>query len=308
MADITGIGANVFDTLFRLDRFPVEDKKQQALSVTESGGGPCGTGLVTAARLGATAAYIGFCSDDRAGQFLRGDFQWYGVNVDHMTAIPNTLAFTSCIWLADDKASRTCVYHRGTVPPTQLDAQAAKAIRDSRILMVDGNDLDAAVAGAKVAKAAGTLVLYDAGGQYPGVEQLLTLTDILIPSEEFALGHTQTDSVEKAAEKLWEMYSPKVIVITQGKRGGILYDGNQVMTYPAFPVKAVDTNGSGDVFHGAFAFALTKRWSYEQCCIFSSAVSALKCLRVGARNGAPTYEAVMTFLKERGVGEKYTWS
>lgn len=301
MAQITGIGANVFDTLFRLDSFPTEDTKQKALSVTESGGGPCGTGLVAASKLGASAAYIGFCSDDRAGQFLQADFKNYGVDTTYMTPIADTSAFLSCIWLADDTASRTCVFHRGTVPPTIIDAAVADAIRTSDILMVDGNDLDAAVTGAKIARDADTLVLYDAGGQYPDVERLLKLTDILIPSEEFALGHTQTDNVTQAAQKLWELYHPKVIVITQGKKGGILYDGDKVESYPAFPVEAVDTNGSGDVFHGAFAFALTKGWDYKRCCIFSSAVSALKCLHVGARKGVPTYDETISFLKQREV-------
>lgn len=307
MADITGIGASVFDTLYRLQSMPLEDTKQKAVSVTESGGGPCGTGLVAAAKLGASTAYIGFCSDDRAGAFLRADFHKYGVDTTHMTSIPDTTAFVSCIWLADENASRTCVFHRGTVPATQIDESAAAAIRDSQILMVDGNDLDAAVEGAKIARTAGTSVLYDAGGQYPHVERLLELTDILIPSEEFALGHTHADSVEHAAEKLWKMYSPKVVVITQGKQGGILYDGDRMLAYPAFPVEAVDTNGSGDVFHGAFAFALTQGWGYEQCCLFASATSAIKCLRVGAREGVPTYEAVIAFLKERGAGETYMW-
>lgn len=301
MREIVGIGANVFDTLFRLDSFPTEDTKQKACSVTESGGGPCGTGLVAAAKLGASAAYIGHCSDDRAGQFLQADFQKYGVDTSHMKAIPDTSAFVSCIWLSDAQASRTCVFHRGSVPGTVLDEEAKAAIRDARILMVDGNDLDAAVDGAKIAKKAGTLVLYDAGGRYPNVERLLAQTDILIPSEEFALGHTGAESAEDAAKKLWALYQPKVIVITQGKKGGILYDGVAVKAYPAFAVEAVDTNGSGDVFHGAFAFALTKGWDYEKCCLFSSAVSALKCLQVGARKGVPTFDKVMAFLTERGV-------
>lgn len=301
MAQITGIGANVFDTLLRLDTYPTEDTKQKAQSVTESGGGPCGTGLVAAAKLGASCTYIGNCSDDRAGQFLRADFEKYGVDTGLMTLVPDTSAFMSCIWLTDDTASRTCVFHRGSVPGTQIGEAAAQAIRDAQILMVDGNDLDAAVEGAKIAHDSGTLVLYDAGGQYPNVERLLALTDILIPSEEFALGHTGEKTVADAARKLWQMYSPKVIVITQGKAGGILFNGEQVLRYPAFPVEAVDTNGSGDVFHGAFAFALTRGYSYGQCCVFSSAVSALKCTQVGARKGVPSYGQTIAFLKTRGV-------
>ena len=301
MAQIVGIGANVFDTLYRLDAYPTEDTKQKAVSVTESGGGPCGTGLVAASKLGASCAYIGNCSDDGAGRFLRGDFEKYGVSTEFMKPIANTGAFCSCIWLCDANASRTCVFHRGTVPPTVIGQEEAKAISDADVLMVDGNDLDAAVEGAKIAGSNGTLVLYDAGGRYEGVERLLAVTDILIPSEEFALGHTGEENVSNAARKLWQMYSPKVIVITQGKEGGILYDGEQILRYPAFPVDAVDTNGSGDVFHGAFAFALTRGMDYGQCCVFSSAVSALKCTQVGARKGVPSYDETVEFLASRGV-------
>ena len=91
MAQIVGIGANVFDTLYRLDTYPTEDTKQRAQSVKESGGGPCGTGLVAAAKLGATCAYIGNCSDDQGGKFLRGDFEKYGVSTEYMNTVPDTL-------------------------------------------------------------------------------------------------------------------------------------------------------------------------------------------------------------------------
>lgn len=296
MSCIVGIGANVLDTLIRLDSFPKEDTKKKAEEITRCGGGPCGTGLVAAAKLGATASFIGNCSDDGAGEFLRSDFEKYGVGTDLMKQIPHTDGFQSFIWLSDETATRTCVFHRGNVPGTVLDKQAEKAIQKAEILMVDGNDLEAAVEGANIAKNGNTLVLYDAGGRYPGVEKLLELTDILIPSEEFALGHTAAATTEEAAKKLWDTYHPKVLVITQGKKGGIFYDGNEIFSYPAFSINAVDTNGSGDVFHGAFAFALTKGWDTRTCCVFSSAVSALKCTKVGARGGVPTYEEVKEFL------------
>lgn len=298
MAEIVGIGANVLDTLFRLERYPAQDTKQQALSVTESGGGPCGTGLVAAAKLGADCAYIGNCSDDRAGLFLRADFEKYGVSTDYMYPVPGTTGFYSCIWLADDEATRTCVYHRGTVPPTSLDERMKVAIANAKILMVDGNDLDAAVEGAALARAHGTIVLYDAGGMYPGVERLLTLTDLMIPSEEFALGYTGKSDVESAARSLYERYHPKLVVITRGKEGGIFFDGKTLREYPAYSVEAVDTNGSGDVFHGAFAAAYVRGLTSYQCCLFASAVAALKCTRLGARSGAPGWEEALTFLKK----------
>ena len=129
--------------------------------------------------------------------------------------------------------------------------------------------------------------------------ELLALTDIMIPSEEFALGHTGEATVEAAAKRLYELYSPEVIVITQGKLGGYLYNGKEGIRYPVFPVVAVDSNGSGDVFHGAFAAAYVKGYDFEKCCYFSSAVSAIKCTGIGARESVPCFETVKKFLKEK---------
>ncbi len=300
MVQIFGVGANVLDTLFSLSTYPTEDTKQRAEAITERGGGPCGTGLVAAAKLGASCAYVGNCSDDGAGSFLRADFEKYGVDTALMTAVPGTSAFRSCIWLAEDEASRTCVFHRGTVPKTVIGEKEKAALRSAKLLMVDGNDLDAAVEAAQIVRESGGSVLYDAGGRYPNVERLLALADILIPSEEFALGVTGEKTAEDAAKALQRTYQPRVVVVTQGKKGGVLLDENGIRSYPAFPVEAVDTNGSGDVFHGAFAFALLQNWDYDRCCVFSSAVSALKCTGIGARESVPTYAQTVDFLHSRG--------
>lgn len=302
MNKIVGIGANVYDTLITVPYYPTEDTKLRASGVTESGGGPCATGLVAASKLGADCAYIGVMSDDNGGMFLRKDFNKYGVNTDLCEIKSGYRSFVSYIWLSDKEASRTCVFDKGNLPPLALNDNQKQAISEAQILMVDGNEMAAAIEGAKVANENGTDVLYDAGGLYEGVENLLPLADILIPSEEFALGHTNTDNVTDAAKVLYEKYNPKVVVITQGKKGGILYDG-EVREYPAFVVDAVDSNGSGDVFHGAFAFAVTKGFDYYKACIFSSAVSALKCTKVGARVAVPAYNETVKFLKERGINE-----
>ena len=301
MSKIVGIGANVFDTLYTIDTYPTEDTKTCAKAVKECGGGPCATGLVAASKLGASCGFIGNYTDDSAGQFLKSDFEKYGVDTSYMKFLPGYSSFCSVLWLAGDTASRTCVFYRGNVPPTEIDKESAKAIADAEVLMVDGNDLNAAIEGAKIARENGTKVLYDAGGLYDGVEKLLEYTDILIPSEEFALGHTKAETVEEAAKILFEKYSPEIVVITQGKKGGIIYDGKEVKTYPAFLVDAVDSNGSGDVFHGAFAFSVTWGYNYYKACVFSSAVSALKCTKVGAREAVPTFDETIEFLKEREV-------
>lgn len=303
MSSIVGIGANVYDTLITLPTYPDEDTKMRAESVVVSGGGPCATGLVAASKLGGDSAYIGCLTDDNVGSFLIEDFKRYGVSTDYIDVKGGYTAFSSYIWLSSDTTSRTCVFDKGTLPPLKLNDKQIEAIKNAELLMVDGNELDAAVEGAKIARENGTKVLYDAGGLYDGIERLLPYVDVLIPSEEFSLGHTGAKTAEEAAKILFEKYSPEIVVITQGKKGGIMYDGEKITEYPAFLVEAVDSNGSGDVFHGAFAFAITHNMEYNKACIFSSAVSALKCTKLGARKGVPQYDETIKFLKERGVDE-----
>ena len=300
MSKIVGIGANVFDTLYNIPTYPKEDTKMKATACKTAGGGPVATGLVAAKKLGEDSAYIGVLADDNGGKFLKEDFLKYGVSTDYVEVKKGYRSFASVLWLCADTTTRTCVFDRGDLPPLELNELQKQAIRDAEILMVDGNEMSAAVEGAKIAKESNTKVLYDCGGLYEGVEKLLALTDIMIPSEEFSLGHTGCKTAEEAAKKLFETYNPEVVVITQGKKGGIIYDGKEIISYPIYPAEVVDSNGSGDVFHGAFAAAVVKGYDYLKCCHFSSAVSGLKCTGIGARESVPDFTTTKTYLKENG--------
>lgn len=300
MAKIVGIGASVADTLYTVPSYPKEDTKMRALSSKQAGGGPCATGLVAASKLSMNAAYIGVLSTDANGAFLKKDFEKYGVSTDLITELDGYRSFTSVIWLCEDTATRTCVFDKGDLPPLVLNDAQKRAIREADVLMVDGNEMDAALEAATIARANGTTVLYDCGGLYPRVSELLALTDIMIPSEEFALGHTSAATAEDAARILFDRYSPRVVVITQGKRGGILYNGKETVSYPIYPAEVKDSNGSGDVFHGAFAAAVVKGYDYLTCCHFSSAVSAIKCTKVGSRESVPDFATAKEYLKENG--------
>ena len=300
MNKIVGIGACVFDTLYSVPTYPAEDTKMRATGSKTAGGGPVATGLVAAQKLGEETAYIGVLADDNGGVYLKRDFEKYGCDTSLIEIRSGYRSFASVLWLSQDTAARTCVFDRGDLPPLVLSEAQRDAIAGAEILMVDGNELDAAVEAAVHARKNGTRVLYDCGGLYPNVDRLLAHTDIMIPSEEFAMGHTGCRTAEDAARALYERYRPQVVVVTQGKRGGILFDGERLTSYPIYPATVVDSNGSGDVFHGAFAAGLVKGFDFEACCHFSSAVSAIKCMGIGARESVPDFETVKRYLKENG--------
>ena len=190
MNKIVGIGACVFDTLYNIPSYPKEDTKMRATASKPAGGGPVATGLVAAQKLGEQSSFIGVLSDDNGGVFLKKDFEKYGVGTDLIEVKSGYRSFASVLWLSADTTARTCVFDKGDLPALVLNDAQIEAIKNAELLMVDGNEMDAAVEAAKIARANGTKVLYDCGGLYEGVERLLALTDIMIPSEEFSLGHT----------------------------------------------------------------------------------------------------------------------
>ena len=297
MKKVVGLGACVLDTLINCESYPKEDTKQKANGIFLSGGGPVGNALVVLSKLGVNAEVIGGFGGDNAGKYLIEDFEKYGVSTKNATIIGGATSFVSYIILASDKATRTCTFDRGTVKDDPKNL-IFSALDDAYILHLDGNYLECAIQATKYAKEKGVLISLDAGGLYAGIERLLPFIDILIPSAEFALGFTGEKTIPTAMEKLYNQYSPKVLVVTDGKNGGYYYQDGKALHYDSIKVNAVDTNGAGDTFHGAFLVAYCNGKSVKDCCDFASAVSAYKCTNKGARTYPLSMDKVAEFIEK----------
>jgi sugar/nucleoside kinase (ribokinase family) len=301
MKKVVGLGACVLDTLIECQNYPQEDKKYRATKTIQTGGGPVANALVVVVKFGLEAEFIGSLSSDNCGTFLKDEFERYGVKTDNVKQISDTRAFTSYIVLSKESGSRTCVFERGNVPDKPENV-CFSAIDGADILHLDGNSLQSAIACAKYAKEKGVLVSLDAGGLYEGIEKLLPFVDILIPSEEFALGLTKANTVEEAIRGIQRKYLPKVLAITQGVNGGLYLENGEIKRWNSYKVDCVDSNGAGDTFHGAFISAYLKGYTLKECCEIASATSAIKCTKVGMRDALPSFEEMLRFIK-RNKGE-----
>ena len=278
------------------DSYPREDTKLRGRETKFQCGGPCATGLVAVCKLGESASYLGTVGDDMYGTFVKGELERYGVDTSHVKVNPGLTAH-SVVMLNLSNSSRTCLWNRGEAAPPGPEDVDVELLKQASYLHLDGNQLDCAIFAAKKARELGVTVSMDAGGAYPNIENLLPLVDVLIPSEEFAKKVTGRATAQEAAEVLWERYHPEILVITQGSKGGFLWDKGREVRYPVFPVEAIDSNGAGDTFHGAFLAARLKGMEVYEACRFASATSALKCTRFGAQQGIPGYEEVLEFMK-----------
>ena len=297
MTEVVGIGSVLFDILMTADGFPQEDTKLQGKDTKVQCGGPCATALVAMSKLGVKSEYMGTLGDDMYGSFIKGEFSKYGVECGRVRTVAGTQSFHSFVLLNLRSTSRTCIWSKGTVTAPSGEDIDLGVLKNAKYLHLDGHQLDAAIYAAKKAHEFGVKVSHDAGGTYPGIERLLPYDDVLIPSEEFSLKITGSAAAADAAAKLYEAYHPETLIITQGSRGGFIWQDGRELRYPVFPVDAVDSNGAGDTFHGAFVAARIKGMDVYDAACFASATSALKCTRFGAQQGIPHFDEVKEFMK-----------
>jgi sugar/nucleoside kinase (ribokinase family) len=257
------------------------------------GGGPVSTGLVVATRLGAKVGYVGKVSDDQWGDFIQHEYTKYSVDTSHLTIEKGKTSNCSFVLVEADTGERVFMISPSNLSPLELTQDDRDFIADSRMLFLEGGG-NAIVEAAQIAKDHEIPVLLDglATGKLKG------LVDIAICGEEMAYRTTKTTDLHEALEKLYtDEY--KILGITQGSKGSIFKAGKKIHRQTAFPVAIVDTTGAGDVFHGAFAYGILQGWSLEKTAEFTSAVSALKCTRLGGRAGIPSLEKTVAFLKGR---------
>lgn len=77
------------------------------------------------------------------------------------------------------------------------------------------------------------------------------------------------------------------MLVTRGAAGTDAWLEGEVRRFPAYAVRAQDTTGAGDVFHGAFAVACLRGMPLVEAIDFSNAVAAMKCRRLGGRKAIP---------------------
>lgn len=298
--DVVGLGFATVDVLARVPRLPGPDEVFRVLGISVQGGGPVATALVTVARLGGAVAYLGPIGQDDWGRAILADFAQNAVDTSRVRLIADGSSAASVILVDARTGARSILYDPGSLPGFTFGPGEAAAVRAARVLHLDGWHLDAAIAAAHAARAAGTVVSFDggAGEAWRGIDDLLPLVDVMVVARQFARNVTGEDD-PLLAGPLLRKWGAREVVITDGAAGCWYRDAAQSLHQPAFKVDVVDTTGAGDVFHGGYIYGLLQDWPPQRRLAFASATAALKCTQPGGRLGIPTRDQVLAFLEER---------
>lgn len=289
--DLLCVGAATYDLVYSVERHPLPDEKIRATSFTGCGGGPAANGAVTAARLGLKAAFVGYLGTDIFGNAHIEELQAAGVNTDFVVRGDYSSALS--VVMVKPDGSRALVNYRKPESYLAADSIDISSVA-ARVILFDGHEPYISPPLARSARQQGMITVLDAGSIHRGTEELASLVDYLVCSERFGLDFAGETSEDRALEKL-SSYAPNV-VITLGDRGLVWKNDDGAGRLEPFAVRAVDTTGAGDVFHGALAACLAREMGWLASLRYASAAGALCCTKIGARLGIPTKQEVDGFL------------
>jgi sugar/nucleoside kinase (ribokinase family) len=294
--DVIGIGENSVDLVYRVPALPEPDSKQRVSSHRVSPGGQVATTLCTCAALGLRVAYVGAFGDDHHGEIVRRAMSSRGVDVRlaPVRPFPNRHA----VILVDERTGeRSVLWERdpglallpGGIPRDEIAA--------ARLLHVDDIDPETSCAAAEIGRQAGALVTSDIDQITPLTRVLVAAVTVPIMAAHVPAALTGDDHLERALRTLQQPHH-RMLCVTLGARGAMLLAGERLYAAPA-PTTAVDvrdTTGAGDVFRGAFIYALLRGDAPEAILRFANAAAALSCTREGAIDAVPSLAEVNALL------------
>ncbi len=283
--DVVGVGLNATDTLLVVPRFPHYGGKAPFTQEITSTGGQVASAIVTCQRLGARCKYIGSVGDDERGRVQLESLRQSGVDIEHVQKRQNCPNQSAYIIIDQSTGERTVFWHRDDclrIDPSQITPEQ---ITCARLLHIDGHDTPAVEHAARIARQAGIPVTVDVDTIYHGFDRVLPYVDYLIASTEFPVQWTNERDPFRALALIQQEYGMRVAAMTLGAYGALAYSEGCFHYSPAFVVNCADTTGAGDVFHGAFCYALLEGHPLERILSFSNAMAALNCKALGARGG-----------------------
>ena len=121
--------------------------------------------------------------------------------------------------------------------------------------------------------------------------------DYLVASSDFPIQWTNERDPFKALETIQNEYKIPVAAMTLGAHGALARVDGRFIYSPAFVVNCADTTGAGDVFHGAFCYAVLQNMPMRETLDFSNALAALNCMALGARGGIATIEEAKALIQ-----------
>lgn len=257
-------------------------------------GGSAANSIIAVSQFGGSSYYSCKVANDDLGNFYMKDLKTNGVDSNLNNGELESGITGKCLVMTTDDASRTMNTFLGITSNYSRTEIKEDALKNSEYLYIEGylvtseNGLDAMKYAKKLAEDNGvrtaltfsdpSMVKYF---KEPMESVIGASVDLLFCNEEEAMLYTGKDNITEAREELKK--AAKKFVITQGANGAMIFDGDTFIDIEPYNVHAIDTNGAGDLFAGAFLYGITNGHSYADSGKLASLASSKVVTQFGPR-------------------------
>ncbi len=305
--DIVVIGGTNIDYMVLGPSLPRPGETVQEGTFREGCGGKGANQAIASARLGSRVAFISKVGSDSRGDAALENLRREGIDTTYVfrdDSAPTGVALIS----VNNKGEKQITVAPGAnhkLRPSEIRS-ASETIRTAKVVLIQLEiPLETVAAAIEIAAEANAKVILDPAPPTHIPDELWRLIDVVKPNTheaEYLTGLSVHDrsTARLAGEKLLFM-GVKAAIIQAGHEGNLLLSNQHEVWFPRIHVNSVDATGAGDAFAGALSFALAQGYSLDDAALFGDAAATLKTTVIGAQAGLPSYDAMLSFLKSKGI-------
>jgi fructokinase len=274
-----------------------------AFEGNRASGGSAANTLIAVSAMGGSSYYACKVADDDLGHFYLHDLKEAGVDTNVNGTHANGIT-GKCLVMVTPDAERTMHTYLGISSELSVNEISDSHIKESEYLYMEGylvtspSAREANIHARKIAEANGVKTAFTFSD--PAIVQHfhneLTETigdgiDLLFCNEAEALGYTGKDSIDEAIEAIKTFAGS--FAITLGSKGALIYDGSQAHRIDPFPITAVDSNGAGDMFAGAYLYGITHGYTIPEAGRLASLAASQVVQQFGPRLPVENYKKLL---------------
>ena len=286
------VGQSTYDITLSLESYPIENKKVRVKDKVECGGGSASNCAYLLAKWGVDTYFAGVIGNDYYGKKILNEYLDVGVNTKYLQ-IKDDIATTSSYIIAN-----TSIGSRTILTSRDANIKMDSVIIDDEFdyILFDGYEKEFSLE--LIKKNPKAITILDAGSVKEATIDLAYIVDYVVCSHDFAeefsgvkIDYENLETIKNAYDKLKEKFGHDVIITLESKGCFTYYDGYKLI--PSIEVKAIDSTGAGDIFHGAFVYAISNGFDLKKTLLFSNITGALSVLKVGSRVSIPSLAEVI---------------
>ena len=298
------LGNSTIDITVSSCKFIKEDERNNFVSYTMTPGGPGCNAASVIAKFGSCVDFYGRVGNDVYGQFIKQMLEKENIGINHLKISDTVRTPFSFIIINTSSATRTINTVRDQIDFTNPSIENFECETEYGFILTDGKYPKESIE--LIRNNPNAFSVIDAGRATDGVIEVCKNVDYIICSEDFANNVTNKklndDNINNTIifNDLKNMFPNATgIAITVGKKGYICEKDSQVITFPSYQsdLPTIDTNAAGDIFHGAFTYAMANGYDYYESLEFANITASLSTTKPGGRYSCPTLDEVEEIYK-----------